>query len=412
MDFICGGCGVAVRPDAGQPLPAVCPNRGDDGDHVLARVLSGHPRPADNAHPFLRFAPFMAASQLDPGGYERAVLSLDEAVQRVDGRGFVQTPFCRHPLGEKLGIELWVKDETGAVGGSHKARHLFGILVWLSVVEERGWLPKNRELAIASCGNAALAAAILARAAQRSLRVFIPTDAAASVVQRLGDLGAIVEVCPRVPGEDGDPCYRRFREAVERGALPFCCQGPDNGLNLEGGQTLGYEMGFSLAEAGADLDHLIVQVGGGALASSTAQAFAELHRLGVVSRMPALHCVQTTGAAPLARAFAKVRGPADLERAAADRPSFMWPWEEQPRSLAHGILDDETYDWLALVRAMHQTGGSTPVIDDVLLEEARGLVDGVSYTGLAGLAGLLHLLREGGISPGQRVAVLFTGVRR
>jgi len=30
----------------------------------------------------------------------------------------------------------------------------------------------------------------------------------------------------------------------------------------------------------------------------------------------------------------------------------MWPWEETPRSVAHGILDDETYDWLAIVKGI------------------------------------------------------------
>ena len=69
---------------------------------------------------------------------------------------------------------MWVKDETGNVAGSHKARHLFGILLELRVAEALGHGDPASPLAIASCGNAAYAAAVVARAAGRELRVFVP----------------------------------------------------------------------------------------------------------------------------------------------------------------------------------------------------------------------------------------------
>ena len=95
----------------------------------------------------------------------------------------------------------------------------------------------------------------------------------------------------------------------------------------------------------------------------------------------------------------------------------MWPWEEEPHSIAHGILDDETYDWFAVVRAMFDTGGSPIVVDEETLAEANDLARSttgidVDPTGSAGLAGLLHLVREGAVDPAETVAVLFTGVRR
>ena len=37
---------------------------------------------------------------------------------------------------------------------------------------------------------------------------------------------------------------------------------------------------------------------------------------------------------------------------ASHRSQFMWPWEEPPHSVASGILDDETYDWLAILRGV------------------------------------------------------------
>ena len=193
------------------------------------------------------------------------------------------------------------------MSGSHKGRHLMGVLIHLAVMERCGLTDpaRRRELAIASCGNAALAAAVVARAWGWGLTVFVPPEADPRVVRRLYDLGANVVTCPREPGIPGDPAYRRLRQELDAGALPFTTQGPENGLAIEGGLTLGYELVTDLA--GEPLDHLIVQVGGGALASSTIQALREAADLGALGRMPAIHTVQTTGAHPLERAYARVR---------------------------------------------------------------------------------------------------------
>jgi threonine synthase len=137
-----------------------------------------------------------------------------------------------------------------------------------------------------------------------------------------------------------------------------------------------------------------------------------------------MHTMQTRGAAPLQRAWARLerqRGNANAEDAlryaAAHRSSFMWPWEEAPHSIAEGIVDDETYDWLALLRGMAATGGTTVIADEETLKEANRIGRGatgiaVSHTGSAGLAGLLCLQRNGVIASGARVGVLFTGVQR
>jgi threonine synthase len=95
----------------------------------------------------------------------------------------------------------------------------------------------------------------------------------------------------------------------------------------------------------------------------------------------------------------------------------MWPWETEPRSVAHGIIDDETYDWLAVVRGMLATGGTPVVVDEPTLVLANDLAretTGIDadHTATSGLAGLLELLRGGVVRPDETVAILFTGVRR
>ena len=188
--LVCAGCGA--EPDPGEPFPFACRNAGrdDDVDHVLHRTLdttrvrfpAGDPEP----NPFIRYRQLLHAYHVAAAGgigddeFCALVRRLDARIAAVDGHGFAVTPFGRSDeLSNRLGFSaeggVWVKDETGNVSGSHKARHLFGVLVYLEVVERLGRTARTErpDLAIASCGNAALAAAVVAAAGERTLRVFV-----------------------------------------------------------------------------------------------------------------------------------------------------------------------------------------------------------------------------------------------
>lgn len=426
----CAGCGYVAPADE---LPLRCPAAvvGDDIDHVLRRTLDAT-RVAwpsgGEANPFVRYRTLFH-------GYQRAVATgrsdaavvhdtkvLDARVAAADGRGFAVTPLTEASF---EGVATLIKDETGNVSGSHKARHLFGTLLELELSSKDD---PSRPFAIASCGNAALAAAVVAKAAERQLLVFVPTDADAAVLARLAQLEARITFCERRPGERGDPTVLRMREALADGAIPFTCQGNENGLAIEGGLTLGYELVDQWRELGTRPDHLFVQVGGGALASSIIQALDEAEQLGALDAMPRIHAVQTANTHPLDRAFNLVKtcfeqsianGCADGELGwvARHRSDFMWPWEQVPHSIASGILDDETYDWLAVVRGILASGGRSVLVDEATLAEANDLARGatatdVDHTGTAGLAGLLELRRRGAIHANETCQVLFTGARR
>jgi len=425
MRFHCHGCGTTV--DAARVLPFRCPHAvaGDDIDHVLVAEPpeSAFPRGAEQ-NPFLRYRTLLSpyrlarAASLSDAAWGEIVEQLDAALIAVDGRGFRVTPMAEQKkLAAALGLShaLWVKDETGNVSGSHKARHLMGVMLYLRVLERAG-LPagqalRGRRLAIASCGNAALAAAVIARAADWPLDVFIPPDAGTAVKRSLQDLGARILVCERRADETGDPCVQRFRRTVAEGAIPFSVQGTENGLAIEGGRILAFEMAEVFAAAGDAPDSLFVQVGGGALASALAQGFALARAGGVLARLPRLIAVQTASCAPLARAWDKLDG-LDLAEAAHHRSRFMWAWETPPASLASGILDDETYDWWAAVEGMRASGGRPVVVDEGAIARARELAwqhTGIraSATGTAGLAGLLSQRNDG-----RSVAMIFSGIER
>src|SRR5436309_14135143 len=71
---------------------------------------------------------------------------------------------------------------------------------------------------------------------------------------------------------------------------------------IEGGETSGYEMVSELARTDVGLDRLVVQVGGGALASSCIRAFEDAALLEARVKLPRIHAVQTLGGYPLRRA--------------------------------------------------------------------------------------------------------------
>jgi threonine synthase len=93
----------------------------------------------------------------------------------------------------------------------------------------------------------------------------------------------------------------------------------------------------------------------------------------------------------------------------------MWAWENEPVSLADGILDDETYDWVADIAQIQCTGGKVVVASELQVVEASSvapqttMID-ASPTGTAGVAGLLSIRAE--LSNTARVAVVLSGVRR
>ena len=349
------------------------------------------------------------------------VKNLDDAVSELTGTGFRETPLVfLSELSKAIGQDggVWAKNETINVSGSHKARHLFGLALRLEIEE----VSKNKPLTIASCGNAALAASVIAKAAKRNLTVNVPTWADTSLLDGLSDYGARIQICERRNGESGDPCMLRFKELLEEGALPFGCQGTENIWTIDGGKTLGFEMSTQLNRYDLEPDRLLVQVGGGALASSTMQALTDAKNFGILKNRPSLNTVQASGCSPLLIAFNQISdsdNPSEALSEAISNPlKYMQPWEN-PSSAATGILDDITYDWLPLVWDMlfeDNNGGPICASEkDILL--AKNLVAdhteiSASFTGTAGLAGLLAAKRDGCIDSDDSVVILLTGVDR
>ena len=423
----CSACGTRVA--ISEIFSWRCPNSSDvDRHHVLELENSIAPlRSTGDANPYVGFQrylawdAFAATLGLDFEARTKIIRELDDAVSAVAGTGFRTTPFARHDaLSDELGFSqqggVWIKDETHNVAGSQKARHLFSELLHLIAVEKVGrapWKHPNERpaLAIASCGNAAIAASTLARAVNWPIQVFVPQSADEATLKILSSLQANAVLCQRIATDPaGDPCVFRFREAIAAGSIPFGVQGPENAWCLDGGRTIGWEMAV-VAEnlPGSLMSRMFVQAGGGAFVACAAAGFF------AGATKPKVHAVQTQGCAPLARAF-KIAQSSGGARNAGDRwKQCMWPWESTPVSLADGILDDETYDWIGACNAMADSDGYPVVATEAQVHESYALAHrvtniDVSPTGAAGLAGLLAIRQE--IADDERVIVIFSGVRR
>ncbi len=364
------------------------------------------------------------AAGLDDAAYVSMVAELDRALLTVSGTGFVITPLVelRGIVGDE---SVWAKVETENVGGSHKARHLFGLFVQVLIDERAQSDSSQRPLAIASCGNAALGAAVIAAAVERELLVFVPVDANPVVLDELHRLGATVQVCERQPGQLGDPCLSGLDEALAAGARPFTVQGPICPGVIDGGRTLGLELADQLHEVGVVPADLYIQVGGGALATAVVDGLLRSTRL---SRLPRLHPVQPATAHPYVVAWERLRGTLseaidDEVRAAliATSDDAMTPWPGQPSSIASGILDDVTYDWKTVLRHQLRTGGwpvlasEADFVRAVELSERALAGTGLTppdATGAAGLAGLLADRARPTQPPDGPAVVVLSGRRR
>ncbi|MCP4227861.1 MAG: PLP-dependent lyase/thiolase [Actinomycetia bacterium] len=392
---------------------------------------------------------------LSDEAYVELVTNLNEKVEAADGVGFTVTPLVEldlasegagaGPVGAGAG-PVTAKVETGAVGGSHKARHLFGLVLHYLIEDKASTeTSSTRDLAIASCGNAAIGAAIVAKATMRRLQVFVPSNADQAIMDRLDGLGAKITVCPRDPSSIGDPCITALDDAIANGAQAFTVQGPRCPAVIDGCRTLGLELATQLDDASINPASIYIQIGGGALATAVMDG---LGRAWPNRRLPRLHPVQARAAHPFVAGWRRVvrslLGPddpgeevsdwelaqffnplvADKDRVEvsallAGRSELMTPWPDPPHSVASGIIDDVTYDWLTLATHQSTTGGWPILVDEPTFSTAAVLAgDQISpplprpdETGAAGLAGLIEHhqahSQDGGVD--EPAVVLLTG---
>lgn len=312
------------------------------------------------------------------------LLPLSGFADRIDlGEG--GTPLVRLRRMAPPDVEVLVKDEALNPTGSFKAR---GLSLAVNRARELG----APGLQLASAGNAALALTAYAAAAGLPARVALPADTPDTVFRRCREHGAEVLSAPGTLVEAA--------KLLEQGGEGFwgvsTLREP---YRAEGKKTMGLELAEQL---GWELpDWIVYPLGGGTGIVGMHKAFDELRRLGLVSgRPPRFVVVQTTGCAPIVRAFEQGRETAE-------------PWAE-PNTRVWGLRVPRALGDFLVLRALRDTGGRAVAVDEARLagvaaQAAR--LEGLRFgpEGAAALTAAFDLHAAGVFAAGERVVVFQTG---
>jgi threonine synthase len=303
------------------------------------------------------------------------------------GEGFTPLLHARR-LGEKLGLSrLYIKEEAANPTGSFKAR---GLCAAVSMAVELG----VRRLAIPSAGNAAGAMAAYGAHAGLESFIFMPADTPKANVREAQVFGATVEL---VDGLITD-CGRIVAERKEREGW-YDVSTLKEPYRIEGKKTMGYELAEQFDWQLPDL--VLYPTGGGTGLIGMWKAFAEMEALDWIdSRRPRMVTVQSSGCAPIVRAFHAGASSAE-------------PWEDA-RTIASGLRVPRAIGDFLILEALRKSGGTALAVDDREIVEAMrlcGRLEGVFLCpeGAACIPALQSLVREQRVGSDEVVVLFNTG---
>jgi len=296
----------------------------------------------------------------------------------------LEVPRLRRQLGMK---NLFVKDESPNATASFKAR---GLCLAISRAQELG----VRKVAIPSAGNAASATAAYAAAAGLECHVFMPSDVPSIFVAECRALGAQVTLV------DGliTACAKKVAEGKAANGW-FDVSTLKEPYRVEGKKTMGYELaehfGWELPEV------IVYPTGGGTGLIGMWKAFDELEKLGWIgSARPRMVCVQSSGCAPIVRAFHE-----GLDHA---------PEWEGAQTIAAGLRVPRAVGDFLMLRALRESRGTAIAVDDSAI--LHWMKTGSALTGVflcpegaAACAAVETLIVQGWLQADERVVIFNTG---
>ena len=311
----------------------------------------------------------------------------DEASIVSLGEGW--TPLLKaERLGQLIGLkQLYIKDESQNPTQSFKAR---GMAAAVSMARELG----ARKLAVPSAGNAAGALAAYAARAGLECFIFMPDDTPRANVVECEVMGAHVQLMKGLITDCGAEVARR--KDAEGWFDVSTLKEP---YRVEGKKTLGYELAEQFKWELPDV--IIYPTGGGTGLIGMWKAFAEMEEMGWIgSARPRMVTVQSSGCAPIVRAFEEGKRFADEFQNAATVASGL----RVPKAIG---------DFLILEAIRESNGAAVAVSDDELIAATRqiGAAEGVfcAPEGGACLPALRNLMAQGKIGADERVVLFNTG---
>jgi threonine synthase len=283
---------------------------------------------------------------------------------------------------------VFLKEEGANPTGSFKAR---GLALAVTMAAHYGL----RKLAVPSAGNAAGALAAYAAAARIEANIFMPKDVPIANYVEAVIYGANVTL---VDGLISD-CGRIVAERKEKAGW-FDVSTLKEPFRVEGKKTMGYEL---VEQLGWEYpDAVFYPTGGGVGLIGMWKAFAELEELGWVKpgKRPRMVAVQSSGCAPIARAFEQ-----------KEKVSQTW---QNASTFAAGLRVPKPYGDYIMLEILQASGGvALSLPDEQILASLKDWArhEGVflSPEGAAATAAYDHLISTGYLKPQDRVVLFNTG---
>ncbi len=291
-------------------------------------------------------------------------------------------------LAAKIGVQnLWIKDESPNATASFKAR---GMSLAVSRAKELG----VRKVALPSAGNAGSAAAAYAACAGIEAHVFMPMDVPKPFQHECEFYGAHLEL---IKGLITD-CAKQVLSRKEREGW-FDLSTLKEPYRVEGKKTMGYELAeqfdWRLPEV------IIYPTGGGTGLIGMWKAFEEMEQLGWIdARRPRMVSVQSSGCAPIVRAFDQ-----NLDHA---------PEWENADTVASGLRVPKAIGDFLMLRALRESKGTAVAVAEERIAasvRAYSRASGIFFCpeGAAALDATQQLVTQGWIKPHENVVVFNTG---
>ncbi len=297
-------------------------------------------------------------------------------------------------LSKKLGLkEVWLLDDTRNPTGSFKDRPM---TVGVSKAVELGYTT----LVSASSGNAAASLSAYSARAGLQCVTFVPETASAAKLAQLMTYGArVVRIRGLESGED--PTVKLLKKACDRyNWYPCPSFGSMNAYQTEGPKTMAYDIVEQLGWHTPD--SVYVPVGAGGALTGNWKGFLDLKELDFINELPTMIAIQSTGCAPVVRAFNE-----------GGDPSRITAWE-RPDSIATGLMDPFPWDGDYALRALKESHGKAlAVTNEEILEAQKFLAktEGIfaEPSGVTSLAGLIKQLSHDQIDRSDCIVVEITG---
>ncbi|MEO1169060.1 MAG: threonine synthase [Pseudomonadota bacterium] len=277
-----------------------------------------------------------------------------------------------------------VKDEGRLPTGSFKAR---GLAMAIAMAKELG----VTKVAIPTNGNAGAATAAYASRVGIESFVFCPSDTPPINIQetvlqgaRVWKVDGLINDCGKIVA-DGEDEIGWFNLSTLK--EPY---------RIEGKKTMGLELAEQLGWEVPDV--IFYPTGGGTGLIGMWKAFEELEAIGMIgSKRPRMVAVQSTGCAPIVKAYEAGAEHAEL-------------WQDA-QTVAAGIRVPVAIGDFLILRAVRESGGYAVAVDDEAILEARAQIgrdDGllICPEGAATAAAYFEALDSGTVDKDER-AVLF-----